>query len=206
MRAVVIAASVLLLAAAYRYKDSAQQAPSGGDTIGDTSGDETAFGYATAGDAESNFVMDAAEEVMSKFTNWPTGSGPYQAVIVNAATENGVPVQILAWLLWKESRYNPAIIDGTKRSPVGALGIAQFMPATAAQELGSVAAALDPTQAIPGAARYLRKLYQQTGTWQKALAAYNWGIGNVLRKGLASAPAETRDYYGTILNKAGALA
>jgi hypothetical protein len=159
---------------------------------------------ATLGDIESDIISDTAEDVMSIFSNWPSGSGPYKQTIIDAADANGVPVEILAWLLWQESRYNPAIISGAKRSRVGALGIAQFMPATAEQELGSVDAALIPEQAIPGAARYLRKLYDKTGDWARALAAYNWGIGNVQRKGIASAPAETRDYYTKILSKANA--
>jgi soluble lytic murein transglycosylase-like protein len=157
----------------------------------------------TAGDEESNFLTDAADTMTNIFTGWPSGSDQYQETITQAAAAFNVPVSILAWLLWKESRYNPLIINGTKKSSAGAVGIAQFMPATAAQELGSVAAALDPAQAIPGAARYLAKLYKQVGTWGEALAAYNWGIGNVTRKGIASAPAETVDYYTTILSKAG---
>jgi soluble lytic murein transglycosylase-like protein len=136
------------------------------------------------------------------FSGWPKGAEPYRRTITAAAADYGVPADILAWLLWKESRYNPAIISGEKRSYVGALGIAQFMPATAVEELGSVQAALDPAQAIPGAARYLRKLYNRTGSWSEALAAYNWGIGNVTRKGMARAPAETRDYVDTIISKA----
>jgi soluble lytic murein transglycosylase-like protein len=160
-------------------------------------------GAGTAGDDESNILEDGADEIMGMINGWPNGSGPYQRMITDAAAENGVPVSILAWLFWKESRYNPAIIDGTKRSRVGAMGIAQFMPATAVERLGSAEAALDPEQAIPGAAEYLASLYRQTGTWIAALAAYNWGIGNVKRKGLAAAPAETVDYYTTIMSKAG---
>lgn len=172
---------------------------------GSTSSTETAEDggtLVTAGDEDSNIVLDGIEGVMGTFSAWPSGSNDYQDAITAAANANGVPVEVLAWLLWKESRYNPQIINGAKRSPVGALGIAQFMPATANQELGSTAAALNPAQAIPGAARYLAKLYNQTGTWAEALAAYNWGIGNVKRKGLANAPAETTDYYTTILSKA----
>jgi soluble lytic murein transglycosylase-like protein len=161
-------------------------------------------GSGTAGDDESNIFEDGIEEIMSRITSWPTGSGPYQAAIASAAVQYGVPAEILAWLLWKESRYNPRIIDGTIRSPVGAMGIGQFMPATAREELGSAAAALDPDIAIPGAARYLAKLYRSVDTWAEALAAYNWGIGNVMRKGLAAAPAETRNYYSDILAKANA--
>lgn len=157
----------------------------------------------TAGDEESNIIFDGIDELNSVTDGWPTGSGPYQQDIVDAAAQYGVPERILMWLLWKESRYSPAIISGAKRSPVGAMGIAQFMPATARQELGSEAAALDPAIAIPGAARYLAKLWRGTGSWTGALAAYNWGIGNVTRKGLERAPAETVDYYTTILRKAG---
>lgn len=188
--AVTVAAVAVLVGAAMYY---AWPAPAG----------EGEGGALTAGDEESNLFLDAVDTMQSKITGWPAGSAPYQATIQDAADTYGVPVMVLAWLLWKESRYNPAIIDGTKRSPVGALGIAQFMPATAAQELGSVAAALDPDTAIPGAARYLGKLYASTGTWGKALAAYNWGIGNVQRKGLSSAPPETLDYFTTILSRAG---
>jgi len=158
----------------------------------------------TAGDEESDAITDTVESMKAQINGgWPSGSEPYRGMIEYAAVQYVVPASILAWLLWKESRYNPAIIDGTKRSGAGAMGIAQFMPATAREELGSEAAALDPSRAIPGAARYLSKLYRSLGTWDKALAAYNWGIGNVQRKGLAAAPAETVDYYTTILGKSG---
>ncbi len=159
---------------------------------------------ATAGDDAANLLTDGAETVNSLVSNWPIGSGPYQDTIASAADAAGVPVEILAWLLWKESRYSPDIINGARRSRVGALGIAQFMPATAAQELGSADAALDPDIAIPGAAHYLAKLRNQVDSWAEALAAYNWGIGNVLRKGLAAAPAETTDYYTVVLARANA--
>jgi soluble lytic murein transglycosylase-like protein len=158
----------------------------------------------TAGDDESNVFEDTVEAMKTKMTGaWPTGSGPYQAMIVAGAEGHGVPVSMLAALLWKECRYRPEIINGTTRSRVGALGIAQFMPATAVEELGSVEAALDPARAIPGAARYLAKLYRATGSWSEALAAYNWGVGNVTRKGIAAAPKETIDYYTVILSMAG---
>jgi soluble lytic murein transglycosylase-like protein len=160
-------------------------------------------GDTTAGDDSSNILLDGADTIMGMINGWPSGSDPYQQTITDAASQAGIPVSILAWTLWKESRYRPDIIDGTTRSKVGALGIAQFMPDTAPQWCGSVDGALDPSIAIPGCANYLAWLFSKTGTWQGALAAYNWGIGNVTRKGLGAAPAETVDYYTTILNKAG---
>lgn len=179
----------------------------GGDSIDPNAwgeqGGEGGEAGPTAGDDASNIIMDGADEIMSIFTNWPPGSEPYRDLIEQAAAANNVPVSILSWLLWKESRYRADIINGNTVSRVGALGIAQFMPDTAREELGSVEAALDPAQAIPGAARYLAKLSARVGSWAAALAAYNWGIGNVQRKGLSAAPAETRNYYTTIMSKAG---
>jgi soluble lytic murein transglycosylase-like protein len=70
------------------------------------------------------------------------------------------------------------------------------MPATA-RSLG-----VDPLNvpdAINGAARYLRQQFDRFGDWSRALAAYNWGSGNVARRGLAAAPAETRTYVASIL-------
>lgn len=121
----------------------------------------------------------------------------YAPAIAAAEQRHGIPRDMLARLLYQESRYREDIITGRVKSPVGALGIAQFMPATA-QEMGIDP--LEPMQAIDGAGRYLARLYRASGTWAKALAAYNWGLGNVQRKGMAKAPAETRNYYAQILN------
>lgn len=120
----------------------------------------------------------------------------YASAIATAEQANGIPADLLARLLWQECHYREEIINGTIASPAGALGIAQFMPATARDEGIDP---LDPFQAIQAAARYLARLKRQTGTWTKALAAYNWGIGNVQRKGLDQAPTETRNYFTEIL-------
>lgn len=122
----------------------------------------------------------------------------YDDLINSSAVANGVEPALLYRLLKQESAFLPEVIDGTRRSSTGAMGIAQFMPATAKQELGSVEAALNPDIAIPGAARYLAKLKRNLGDWKSAVAAYNWGIGNVQRKGLDKAPAETVDYINKV--------
>ena len=100
----------------------------------------------------------------------PASAGPYLNAIAEAEALHGLPVNMLASLLYQESRYRPEIINGTVKSPAGALGIAQFMPATAKQ-FGINP--LDPFQAIPAAAKYLAKLYKRFGNWPEALAAYN---------------------------------
>lgn len=147
-------------------------------------------------------VFAEAESIAGEIVNSLTGYTPdkvpekYRASIAAAESANGIPAGMLARLLWQESRYRPEIIDGRKASAAGALGIAQFMPDTA-REWG--VNPLDAESSIAGAGRYLAWLFRRTGAWDKALAAYNWGVGNVTRKGLDKAPTETRNYFAQIL-------
>ncbi|MET3390634.1 hypothetical protein ABIC33_001257 [Variovorax sp. 1140] len=79
------------------------------------------------------------------------------------------------------------------RSPKGAEGHFQFMPATA-QQYG-VADPGDLVQSATGAARMFGDLLRQYGgDLPRALAGYNWGQGNMARQGFEAAPAETRNY------------
>lgn len=121
----------------------------------------------------------------------PAGAGPYADAIRAAESRHGVPAYILGRLLDRESRFDPLA-----RGAAGEVGIAQFMPGTAA-DLG-----IDPrdaAQSIDGAGLYLRQLYDRHGSWAAALAAYNWGTGNVARYGAAAAPASTQAYVRAIL-------
>jgi soluble lytic murein transglycosylase-like protein len=83
-------------------------------------------------------------------------------------------------------------------SSAGAIGVMQLEPATAA------ALGVDPydlTQNIRGGVTYLKQMYDKYGSWNLALAAYNWGPGN-LGKALASAaaiPGEVLNYVKGIL-------
>ncbi len=122
----------------------------------------------------------------------------YAEAIRQAEDANGIPRDVLARLLWQESRYRDDIISGRVKSPAGASGIAQFMPDTAPEWAVNLYDG-NPFDDIAGAGRYLAWLYKRHGNWTEALAAYNWGTGNVARKGLARAPLETRNYYGQIL-------
>ena len=87
-------------------------------------------------------------------------------------------------------------------SPVGAQGLMQLMPATAA-ELG-VIDPFDPVQNRDGGTRYLQQQLTAFNDWELALMAYNWGPGNVQRWLNAGAkpedvPEETRGYVANIL-------
>ena len=150
-------------------------------------------------DGEVSQLEELGDDIVSKTVNalqlW-RAPAKYAGMIQRAEQENGLPPTMLERLLYQESRYREDIISGAVRSPVGAMGIAQFMPATATEARIDP---LKPEQAIPAAARYLRRLYDRFGTWSQALAAYNWGQGNVSRKGLQNAPRETRLYFSQIL-------
>lgn len=117
----------------------------------------------------------------------------FAALIAQAATSTGVPSDFLLRLLKRESGLNPMAV-----SPKGALGIAQFMPATAAER--GLADPFDPVQAIPKAAELLRDLRQRYGNWALAAAAYNAGPGRVdaWLVGRLELPKETVDYVANI--------
>ncbi|EBW7254503.1 transglycosylase SLT domain-containing protein [Salmonella enterica subsp. enterica] len=85
-------------------------------------------------------------------------------------------------------------------SRAGAMGLFQFMPQTA-KEFGLRGNdAFDPEKSADAAARKLGGLMRFFhGDLAKALAAYNWGEGNVQRKGLSAAPEETRNYVPRVL-------
>jgi len=130
----------------------------------------------------------------------PARAQPYLGAIAEAETRYSLPHNLLARQLYQESRYRADIISGATSSSAGAIGIAQFIPATAA-ELG-----IDPTDAfasIDAAARYDRQLFDQFGSWDQVLAAYNWGPTKLAEKGLAAAPRETVAYYSGILGDLG---
>ncbi len=93
-----------------------------------------------------------------------------------------------------ESAYDPQAV-----SPAGARGLMQLMPETA-RELG-VEDSFDPEQNLIGGSRYLRRLLDKyDGDLDHALAAYNWGPGNVDRHGLEKIPQETREYLSRVKN------
>lgn len=104
----------------------------------------------------------------------------------------GLSSGLLSGVMARESQG----IEG-RTSAAGATGLFQFMPATA-RRFGIDPN--DPRQAAAGAARYLSMLKRMFGGDERmALAAYNWGEGNLKRKGMRNAPRETRDYVPAVL-------
>ncbi|GJD45442.1 hypothetical protein AFCDBAGC_3315 [Methylobacterium cerastii] len=110
-------------------------------------------------------------------------------LIEGAARARDLPVPFLTRLIWRESAFRVGVV-----SPVGAQGVAQFMPGTA-RERGLVDP-FDPEQAIPHAAHLLADLKRQFGNLGLAAAAYNGGPGRVTNwlAGSGGLPTETRAY------------
>ena len=122
------------------------------------------------------------------------------SLVAQIALQLGVDPIIAVAQAQVESSFNPNAL-----SSEGAVGVMQLMPATAAG-LG-VTNLTDPTQNITGGLTYdLQMLSQFGGDWMKALAAYNWGPGNVQKAisqygddWLSHAPGVTQNYVAKIL-------
>jgi membrane-bound lytic murein transglycosylase D len=146
---------------------------------------------------------------------WPKGAAEIVPKMKTIFAGEHVPPQ-LVWLAEVESGF-----DARARSPAGATGMFQLMPATA-RRFGLSLWPRDQRRqsevAAVAAAKYLRELHQQFGDWRLAVAAYNCGA-KVVQKSLdrhhASSydqiavhlPAETQMYVpkveATILHREG---
>jgi membrane-bound lytic murein transglycosylase D len=137
--------------------------------------------------------------------------GKYRGLIQNVLKEEGVP-QDLIYLAVAESGFQPQALNAHS----GAGGMWQFMTFTG-PEFGLIRNGyfdyrFDPEKSSRAYARYIKQLYNQFGDWYLAMAAYNWGPGNIQRdvqrtgyadfwefykRGLM--PAQTRAYVPQIL-------
>ena len=105
----------------------------------------------------------------------------FAPAFARAAQRWSVSATLLAAQAYRESGFNPFA-----RSRAGALGIAQFMPATARQV--GLRDPLDPDAAIDAQAHLMRDLLRRFGSVELALAAYNAGPATV-----ASLPLRAAD-------------
>ena len=118
----------------------------------------------------------------------------YDSLILASALRNGVDPALMKAVMHTESGFNPAA-----RSPVGAQGLMQLMPATARRF--NVINPWNPADNIEGAARYLKFLQGRFSNIQHVIASYNAGEGNVAKYGGIPPFRETRDYVQRVLSR-----
>lgn len=148
-------------------------------------------------------VNDYVAGFISYFSNSQVGhahlvrslerAGKYKDMIQKILREEGVP-QDLIYLAVAESGFQPQALN----AHTGAGGMWQFMPFRGAYGLdrnGWVDERFDPEKSSRAYARYVKTLYEQFGDWYLALAAYNWGPGNVQRAVMKTGYADFWELY-----------
>lgn len=142
-------------------------------------------------------AVPALEGQASKMQRSPQKNGGFPVsvdlgqIIGQASAAYGVEGSLIRSVIKAESNF-----ESRSTSPRGAMGLMQLMPDTA-RELG-VRDAYDPRENIMGGTKYLKGLLDRYGgDTRLALAAYNWGMGNV-EKYPGKLPQETRDYIARV--------
>lgn len=167
--------------------------------------DENGVAHLSKAPLDSRYILfkkeieapaEREERAMEPVAPAPAASAhqPYAALVSQVAREQGVDAALLHAVITVESGYN-----ARARSPKGASGLMQLMPATAARY--GVSDVWNPLENIRGGARLLRDLL---GVFKDdlnlALAAYNAGEGAVTNSGNKIPPyAETRRYVPRVL-------
>ena len=141
---------------------------------------------------------------MHSYTNWGSSEASvlpsysrnknaFDHIIKQAASQHGISEGLIKAVMHTESGFNV-----NARSPVGAQGLMQLMPATARRF--NVSNAFDPQQNIMAGAKYLAWLTKRfNGNTSLVLASYNAGEGNVAKYGGIPPFKETQNYVAKVM-------
>ncbi|MGV5006081.1 MULTISPECIES: lytic transglycosylase domain-containing protein [Acinetobacter] len=131
----------------------------------------------------------------SVLPSYSKNKNAFDSIIRQAAQTYGVSEGLIKAVMHTESGFNTHA-----RSPVGAQGLMQLMPATARRF--NVSNAYDPHQNIMAGAKYLAWLLKRfNGNTSLALAGYNAGEGNVSKYGGIPPFRETQDYVRRVTSR-----
>lgn len=115
----------------------------------------------------------------------------YAGMAYKVAVETGIDPDVFMEMTKAESSFNPNAV-----SPVGAVGLTQFMPGTA--ERMGLKDRRDPEQNLRAGARLFKENLERFGTVEKALAAHNAGEGAVEKYGGVPPYEETQNFVARI--------
>jgi soluble lytic murein transglycosylase-like protein len=137
-----------------------------------------------------NASINRQEPPKNVVNNEKSDLGP---IVSKAARKYQIDPDLIRSVIKTESNF-----DSNATSPKGAMGLMQLMPETA-RDLG-VKNPYDAEENVMGGTKYLKMLLDRyKGDVDLALAAYNWGMGN-LEKKPDSLPAETVTYIARVNN------
>lgn len=147
---------------------------------------------ATASTGASNAVPGSLSTATARPHSPTEAERLYQPLFESAGERWDIDPALLAAVAQTESAFNPSAV-----SPVGAQGLMQFMPATAAEMNVDPS---NPASAIDGAARYLRTSLDQFDSPELAIASYNAGRGAVSRYDGIPPFKETQNYVRKVMD------
>ena len=141
----------------------------------------------SADNSNTNYGSSAASNSGSR--------NAYDAYIRASAVRNGIDPALMKAMMHTESAFNP-----NARSPVGAQGLMQLMPATARRF--KVNNPWNPAENIEGSAKYIAWLLRRfNNNIEHAVAGYNAGEGNVDKYGGIPPFKETRNYVQRVMSR-----
>lgn len=120
-------------------------------------------------------------------------SANIEQALTSAAARYSLPADFLRAVIQVESRGNPLAV-----SPTGAKGVMQLGPDTVTTL--KVKDPFDVAQNVNAGSLYLRHLIDRFGSWERALAAYNWGPSHVAVTPMSQWPKSVQDYVSAVFD------
>jgi len=159
--------------------------------------DEVAYPVKTPGSISAGVTSEIEPGVLMTpgIADEALSARPFAELISTVAATQNVDARLVHAVIEVESNY-----QARARSPKGAQGLMQLMPATARQY--GVRNSYDPQANVSAGVRHLKDLMSRFEL-PLALAAYNAGEGTIRRYGGVPPFPETQSYVSRILKKAG---